>query len=78
MVTAKTRARLDAARRLLDTPPPETLPGQAALDVPAAPPREDRPPLTCDTGNPRCGAPARPYPAGPRCDRHRPSTYRPQ
>lgn len=41
-------------------------------------PREPRPPLTCDTGNPVCGAPARPYPAGPRCDRHRPRTYRPQ
>ncbi|MFE1845189.1 hypothetical protein [Streptomyces sp. NPDC059515] len=41
-------------------------------------PAADRPPLTCDTGNPVCGAPARPYPAGPRCDRHRPYTYRPE
>ncbi|NEC29558.1 aromatic ring-opening dioxygenase LigA [Streptomyces sp. SID8111] len=70
--TAKTRARLAAARALLDTPPPNPVPGQTAVEV------EEPPPLTCDTGNPVCGAPARPYPAGPRCDRHRPYTYRPE
>jgi len=37
-----------------------------------------KPPKTCDTGNPVCGAPARPYPAGWRCDRHRPGAYRPE
>jgi DNA (cytosine-5)-methyltransferase 1 len=35
MVTAKTRARLDAARRLLDAPPPAPTPGQ--LTVPTGP-----------------------------------------
>ena len=74
MVSARTRARLAAARALLDAPPPAALPGQAAIELPA----QDRPPLTCDTGNPVCGAPARPYAAGPRCERHRPRTYRPQ
>ncbi|MDN5380702.1 aromatic ring-opening dioxygenase LigA [Streptomyces sp. LB8] len=72
-------ARLDAVRRLLDTPPPEPVPGQTALDVPTAPrSAKPKPPPTCDTGNPVCGAPARLYPAGWRCDRHRPSSYHPQ
>lgn len=77
-MSARPRARLAAARALLDTPPPENVPGQAALEVDTAPAVEDKPPPTCDTGNPRCGEPARFYPAGWRCDRHRPSTYRPQ
>ncbi|MFD8200023.1 hypothetical protein [Streptomyces sp. NPDC059701] len=29
----------------------------------------------CDTGRPRCGAPARFYPAGWRCDDHRPTSF---
>ncbi|RSS59551.1 aromatic ring-opening dioxygenase LigA [Streptomyces sp. WAC01280] len=58
------RARLDRARRLLDTPPPSPVPGQLPLD---------RPQPTCDAGNPRCHAvPARPYPCGWRCEAHRP------
>ena len=65
-------AGLDRVRRLLDTPPPEPVPGQLAVDV------EEKPPPTCDTGRPRCGAPARLYPAGWRCDQHRPSTIRPE
>ncbi|MFJ7337851.1 aromatic ring-opening dioxygenase LigA [Streptomyces sp. NPDC101116] len=79
MTPAKPRARLEHARRMLDAPPPELVPGQAALDVGTAPPTEEKPrPKSCDTGKPRCGAPARFYPAGWRCDRHRPSTYRPE
>ncbi|MFD8611045.1 hypothetical protein [Streptomyces sp. NPDC059631] len=44
----------------------------------SAPRDDDKPPLTCDTGRPVCGAPARPYPAGPRCDDHRPHSIRPE
>jgi hypothetical protein len=29
----------------------------------------------CDTGRPLCGQPARFYPAGWRCDEHRPHRY---
>lgn len=62
-------ARLDQARRRLDTPPAEPVPGQLAVDSP---------PVVCKHGNPRCGAvPARPYPCGPRCDAHQPSITRP-
>ncbi|MFJ2017219.1 aromatic ring-opening dioxygenase LigA [Streptomyces nodosus] len=71
-MTPATRARLDRVRRLLDTPSPERLPGQAAMDIPA----EEKPPPTCDTGRPLCGAPARLYPAGWRCDEHHPRSYR--
>lgn len=66
MVSPATRAEL---ARILASPPPEPVPGQLAVDVGPAP-------LTCDTGNPICGAPARPYPAGPRCDQHRPHSHR--
>jgi hypothetical protein len=67
--------RLDRARRHLDTPPPPALPGQLAVEATAA---EDRPPRVCEHGNPQCGAvPIRPYPCGPRCEQHQPSTTRP-
>ncbi|MYV44960.1 aromatic ring-opening dioxygenase LigA [Streptomyces sp. SID2888] len=62
---------LDRVRRLLDAPPPEQIPGQAALDVPT----EEKP--GCDTGRPLCGAPARFTAAGWRCDDHRPRSIRP-
>ncbi|MFF7308122.1 hypothetical protein [Streptomyces sp. NPDC008137] len=42
------------------------------LTAPALPPPA---PGICDTGRPRCGKPARFYPAGWRCDNHRPSSY---
>jgi hypothetical protein len=32
-------------------------------------------PGICDTGRPKCGKPARFYPAGWRCDKHRPTSY---
>ncbi|MHB9861908.1 hypothetical protein [Streptomyces sp. YIM S03343] len=38
----------------------------------ATPPAE---PGRCDTGRPLCGAPARLYAAGWRCDAHRPSSF---
>lgn len=31
----------------------------------------------CEHGNPQCGAPARPYPCGTRCEEHQPSRTRP-
>ncbi|MFB6618904.1 hypothetical protein ACIGFK_07380 [Streptomyces sp. NPDC085524] len=31
----------------------------------------------CEHGNPQCGAAARPYPCGPRCDEHQPGRTRP-
>ncbi|MEH0470855.1 aromatic ring-opening dioxygenase LigA [Streptomyces sp. B21-097] len=75
MTPAKARAALDRARRLLDAPPPEQVPGQAAMDVRT----EDKPPPSCDTGNPRCGAlDVHFYAAGYRCDDHRPHAYRPE
>ncbi|MFF9284839.1 aromatic ring-opening dioxygenase LigA [Streptomyces griseosporeus] len=71
-------AGLDRVRRLLDTPPPPRVPGQVAINL-DRPPAEEKPPPSCDTGNPRCGArPVRFYAAGWRCDDHRPSTYRPE
>ncbi|MGW1152003.1 aromatic ring-opening dioxygenase LigA [Streptomyces rubiginosohelvolus] len=64
-------ARLDRARRHLDTPPPDTVPGQLAVEV-------ERLPRPCEDGNPPCGAlPTRPYPCGPRCDDHQPANTRP-
>lgn len=39
-------------------------------------PSANDPGAGCDTGRPRCGKPARFYPAGWRCDEHRPSSYR--
>lgn len=66
-------ARLDAVRRLLDTPPPKPIPGQAVLDVPA----EEKPP-GCDTGRPLCGKPARFTTAGWRCPDHLPRSIRPE
>ncbi|MEU0675108.1 hypothetical protein ABZ330_19875 [Streptomyces sp. NPDC006172] len=39
-----------------------------------AQPREDKPPPSCEYGNPRCHAqPARFYPCGWKCDDHQPS-----
>ncbi|MEV2203762.1 aromatic ring-opening dioxygenase LigA [Streptomyces fradiae] len=61
---------LDQARRLLDAPPPDPVPGQTALDLPAEP----HPGPECEHGNPRCRtAPARFYPCGWKCDAHQPS-----
>ncbi|MFF9262025.1 MULTISPECIES: aromatic ring-opening dioxygenase LigA [Streptomyces] len=75
MTPAKARAGLDRVRRLLDTPPPEAIPGQAVMDIPT----EEKPPPSCDTGNPRCGSlDVRFYAAGWRCEKHRPRTYRPE
>ncbi|WP_327368757.1 aromatic ring-opening dioxygenase LigA [Streptomyces sp. NBC_01217] len=62
-------ARLDRARRHLNTPPAEPIAGQLAVDTP---------PVVCKHGNPQCSAvPTRPYPCGPRCDEHQPSRTRP-
>ncbi|WP_442538403.1 hypothetical protein [Streptomyces pseudogriseolus] len=37
-------------------------------------PREEKPPPSCEHGNPRCHArPARPYPCGWKCDDHQPA-----
>ncbi|MFK0069724.1 aromatic ring-opening dioxygenase LigA [Streptomyces sp. NPDC091046] len=67
MISAKARAEL---ARILAAPPPEQVPGQAALDVPA----EEKPPPSCEHGNPRCHArPVRPYPCGWKCDDHQPA-----
>ncbi|WP_405204392.1 aromatic ring-opening dioxygenase LigA [[Kitasatospora] papulosa] len=64
-------ARLDRARRLLDTAPPAPLPGQLAVEVDETPP-------VCEHGNPRCGeTPVRPYVQGPRCEAHQPANTRP-
>lgn len=53
--------------RMQSTPGPAT-----HLVAPAIP----RPiPGICDTGRPKCGQPGRLYPAGWRCDEHRPSSY---
>ena len=69
-MTRTTEASLAAMRRRLDEPPTEPVPGQLAVDVPAA---EDKAPK-CDHGNPRCGArPVRPYPCGWKCDDHQPA-----
>ncbi|GAA2732222.1 hypothetical protein [Streptomyces nogalater] len=43
------------------------------VETPAEPPRYMRR-GKCDTGRPLCGKPARWYPAGWRCDEHRPSS----
>lgn len=53
------------------------IPQQRASSKPASSaPAVERPaPGICDTGQPRCGQPARFYPAGWRCDNHRPSSY---
>ncbi|CAL9530408.1 hypothetical protein SUDANB126_04031 [Streptomyces sp. enrichment culture] len=59
------------------TPPRRRTPSLESLPVIVEPPPR-RGPQPCDTGNPACGAPARLYPAGWRCDRHRPTTYRPE
>ncbi|MFM9613887.1 aromatic ring-opening dioxygenase LigA [Streptomyces niveiscabiei] len=65
-----TAASLAAMRRRLDEPPPEPVPGQLAVEAPAA---KDKPP-SCEDGNPRCGVrPVRFYPCGYRCDEHQPS-----
>ncbi|MDT0432773.1 aromatic ring-opening dioxygenase LigA [Streptomyces salyersiae] len=62
-------ATLDQARRLLDTPPPPSLPGQLTVDTP---------PPSCDHGNPPCDAtPVRLYFCGYRCDAHQPAVTRP-
>lgn len=48
--------------------------GSSALGLTA--PALPRPaPGICDTGRPKCGKPARFYPAGWRCDKHRPTSY---
>jgi hypothetical protein len=55
----------------LSTPAPSATTA-SQLVAPAIP----RPvPGICDTGRPKCGKPARLYPAGWRCDGHRPSSY---
>ncbi|MFF4523425.1 aromatic ring-opening dioxygenase LigA [Streptomyces bluensis] len=70
-MTRATAASLAAMRQRLDEPPPETVPGQLAVEVPAA---EDKPPKVCGYGNPRCGAvPVRFYPCGWKCDEHQPA-----
>ncbi|WP_406334303.1 aromatic ring-opening dioxygenase LigA [Streptomyces zaomyceticus] len=70
-MTRATVASLAAMRRRLDEPPPENVPGQLAVDIPAG---EDKPPKVCAHGNPRCGAvPARFYPCGWKCDEHQPA-----
>ncbi|WP_406124949.1 aromatic ring-opening dioxygenase LigA [Streptomyces canus] len=67
-MTRATAATLAAMRRRLDEPPPENVPGQLAVNVPAG---EDKPPKVCDYGNPRCGAvPVRFYANGWFCDDH--------
>ncbi|WP_405508844.1 aromatic ring-opening dioxygenase LigA [Streptomyces cyaneofuscatus] len=64
-------ARLERARRHLDTPPPATVPGQLAVEV-------ERPPRPCEHGNPQCATlPTRPYVCGPRCEAHQPAITRP-
>ena len=74
-MTRATAASLAAMRRRLDEPPPENVPGQLAVDVPAG---EDKPPPACGHGNPQCGArPVRFYPCGHRCEEHQPSKTRP-
>ncbi|MEK9521429.1 aromatic ring-opening dioxygenase LigA [Streptomyces venezuelae] len=58
-------------RRRLDEPSVEAVPGQLAVEVPAA---ARRPSPACEHGNPTCGArPARPYPCGWKCDEHQPA-----
>lgn len=62
-------ARLDRARRHLDTPPPPSLPGQLTVDTP---------PPDCEHGTPPCRAtPVRLYVCGHRCDDHQPAITRP-
>ncbi|MGW1405053.1 aromatic ring-opening dioxygenase LigA [Streptomyces sp. NPDC002403] len=69
-----TAARLDRARRHLDTPPADPVAGQLAVELPAT----VRPPRPCGHGNPQCRAlPTRPYVCGPRCEEHQPSRTRP-
>ena len=52
--------------------PPPSASAASQLVAPAIP----RPvPGICDTGQPKCGKAARLYPAGWRCDGHRPSSY---
>lgn len=69
--TVPAAARLDRARRHLDTPPAVAVPGQLAVEV-------ERPRRLCEDGNPACGAlPTRPYVCGPRCEEHQPSRTRP-
>jgi hypothetical protein len=66
-------AQLEAMRAEavdLATPPREA--GPASHLVAPAIPRTV--PGVCDTGRPKCGGPARFYPAGWRCDDHRPTT----
>lgn len=64
---------LDRVRRLLDAPPPRRLAGQVAIDI-DRPPAEEKPPPSCEHGNPRCHAqPARPYACGWKCDEHQPA-----
>jgi hypothetical protein len=64
------RVRLDRAARLLDSPPPEPVPGQLAVED-GGHAHEDKPPKVCEYGNPRCGAvPVRPYVGGWFCDAH--------
>ncbi|MEZ3180333.1 hypothetical protein KYY02_17060 [Streptomyces pimonensis] len=46
---------------------PEPMPTAPAIPRPV--------PGACDTGQPKCGKPARFYAAGWRCDRHRPTSY---
>ncbi|GGW41108.1 hypothetical protein [Streptomyces xantholiticus] len=57
---------LDRARRLLDQPPPDVIPGQIAAELP------DRPARVCDVPQAEHTGPVRPYPCGPRCSAHSP------
>ena len=54
-----------------------SIPQQRGISEPAlAAPTLPRPaPGVCDTGRPKCGKPARFYPAGWRCGKHRPTSY---
>lgn len=51
-----------------------SVPQWRASPAPAPTVPQPRPGI-CDTGRPTCGEPARFYPAGWRCDKHRPTSY---
>lgn len=67
-------AQLEAMRaQAVDLSTP--LPGRTAASELVAPAIPRPVPGICDTGRPKCGKPARFYPAGWRCDEHRPTSY---
>ncbi len=66
-------ARLDAMHaQAVDLSIPQQ---RGSRPGPSAPAIERPAPGICDTGQPRCDQPARFYPAGWRCEKHRPSSY---